>query len=92
MDTDLVLRTLEDALNNREINSKLILHSDLGSQYTSKAYEKALKLNNIQHSFSRKGCPYDNAWIESFHAVFCKTFLHNNATNKYTTLQPEICL
>lgn len=25
-------------------------------------------------------------------AVFCKTFLHNNATNKYTTLQPEICL
>lgn len=72
MDTDLVLRTLGEALKNREINSKLILHSDLGSQYTSKAYEKALNLNNIQHSFSRKGCPYDNAGIESFHASLKK--------------------
>lgn len=72
MDTTLVLRTLKDTLKNREINSTLILHSDLGSQYTSKAYEIALDLNNIQHSFSRKGCPYDNAGMESFHASLKK--------------------
>lgn len=72
MDTTLVLRTLEDALKNRKISSKLILHSDLGSQYTSKAYEKALNLNEIKHSFSRKGCPYDNSGIESFHASLKK--------------------
>ena len=72
MDTSLVLHTLEDALMNRKIGSKLILHSDLGSQYTSKVYEKVLKGKNIQHSFSRKGCPYDNAGIESFHASLKK--------------------
>ncbi|MCE3183587.1 integrase core domain-containing protein, partial [Enterococcus faecium] len=27
---------------------------------------------NIRHSFSRKGCPYDNAGIESFHASLKK--------------------
>ena len=27
---------------------------------------------NIWHSFSRKGCPYDNAGIESFHASIKK--------------------
>ncbi|WP_416354201.1 IS3 family transposase [Agrilactobacillus fermenti] len=26
----------------------------------------------MQHSFSRKGCPYDNAGIESFHASIKK--------------------
>lgn len=67
MDTTLVLQTLEDALKNLEINSTLILHSDLGSYYPSKAYERVLDLNNIQHSFSCKVCPYDNDGIESFH-------------------------
>lgn len=45
----------------------VILHSDLGSQYTSSKFDDYLNEHNIVHSFSGKGCPYDNACIESFH-------------------------
>ncbi|MET1929292.1 DDE-type integrase/transposase/recombinase, partial [Enterococcus faecium] len=57
---------------NQTPSENLIIHSDLGSQYTSEAYEAKLNELNIRHSFSRKGCPYDNAGIESFHASLKK--------------------
>ncbi|MCK6018175.1 integrase core domain-containing protein, partial [Enterococcus faecium] len=34
--------------------------------------EQWLKTNKIRHSYSRKGTPYDNAGIESFHASLKK--------------------
>lgn len=72
MTKELIIETLEHALLNQKPAKNLILHSDLGSQYTSEAYETKLKELSIQHSFSRKGCPYDNAGIESFHASLKK--------------------
>ena len=48
------------------------LHTDLGSQYTSEDFSQALKEQEIIPSFSRKSCPYDNACIESFHAILKK--------------------
>ncbi|RCO06787.1 IS3 family transposase, partial [Bacilli bacterium] len=50
----------------------LIVHTDLGTQYTSEAFQKLLKKHEMVPSFSRKGCPYDNACIESFHAILKK--------------------
>lgn len=76
MDTDLVLRTLDQAISNQTINGQLILHTDQGTQYTSKSYQKRLTELNIRHSFSRKGCPYDNAGIESFHATLKKELVY----------------
>ena len=43
--------------------------SDMGSQYTSSLFEGTLQNAGIDHSYSRKGNPYDNARIESFHAL-----------------------
>ena len=56
----------------------IILHSDLGSQYTSDLFERYIQDNGFIHSFSRKGNPYDNACIESFHSVMKKEeiYLH----------------
>ncbi|WP_259610081.1 IS3 family transposase, partial [Lactiplantibacillus plantarum] len=68
MATDLVLKTLESAVKNRTITGDLIIHTDLGSQYTSDDYNQRLTELHIRHSYSRKGCPYDNAPMESFHA------------------------
>lgn len=31
----------------------------------------------MKQSFSRKGCPYDNACIESFHAILKKEEIHH---------------
>ena len=52
--------------------------ADLGSQYTSQAFENCLSSREMLHSFSRKGNPYDNACIESFHSVLKKEeiYLH----------------
>lgn len=50
----------------------MILHTDLGSQYTAIEVENWLENNKIRHSYSRKGTPYDNAGIESFHASLKK--------------------
>ena len=50
-----VLNTLEDALLKRTYKQgELILHSDLGSEYTFQEYEEALKDAGVLHSFSKK--------------------------------------
>lgn len=72
MTTDLVLKALENACVTQNPGNDLIFHSDLGSQYTSEAFEHAVKSHHITHSFSNKGSPYDNACIESFHAILKK--------------------
>lgn len=57
-----------DVCTDRLVTNYLIQ----GTQYTSKHYQERLAKLGIKHSFSRKGCPYDNAEIESFHAALKK--------------------
>ena len=45
---------------------EMLHHSDLGSQYTSKAYMDLLREKNCLISMSGKGKCYDNACVESF--------------------------
>ena len=54
------------ALKRRRPASGTIHHSDQGSQYTSKAYQRQLADAGLVVSMSRKGMPYDNAVMESF--------------------------
>lgn len=68
IDTQLVLSALDNALKNRwdpDIK-ELIHHSDQGVQYASGEYIARLKEHDFQISMSRKGNPYDNAFVESF--------------------------
>lgn len=53
-----------------------IIHSDMGSQYTSDLFNQTLKDKKIKHSYSRKGCPGDNARIESFHSILKREYVH----------------
>lgn len=76
MTTDLVQTALQNAISTQQPKPGLILHTDLGTQYTSEDFRKAVDTNGIVHSFSRKGCPYDNACIESFHAILKKEEVH----------------
>ncbi|WP_396019961.1 IS3 family transposase [Bacillus sp. SD088] len=72
MTTELVMKALKNAYDTQKPGKDLIFHTDLGSQYTSDKFKNYVQSLNIQQSFSRKGCPYDNACIESFHAVLKK--------------------
>nr|BAA01402.2 hypothetical transposase [Geobacillus stearothermophilus] len=75
--TDLVIKALENAYETQAPEEGLILHTDLGSQYTSEEFAKFVQSKGMKQSFSRKGCPYDNACIESFHAILKKEEIHH---------------
>src|SRR5699024_4054336 len=65
MTAELAIKAVRNACLNVSDCSGIILPSDLGSQYTSHDFESYLAEKEIQHSYSKKGCPYDNACIES---------------------------
>lgn len=77
MRTELALDALKMALSSREIpESGLLHHSDRGSQYCAIDYKKVLTNHRCTLSMSRKGDPFDNACIESFHASLKKELVH----------------
>ena len=84
MTAELALKAVQNACLNVPDTEGIILQSDLGTQYTSEIFEKYLAKNKIRHSFSRKGCPYDNACIESFHSLIKKEeiYRHNYRDSK----------
>ena len=74
----LVIDAFEKAQKERKIETGMIFHSDLGSQYTSNEYENLLLEKNVKHSYSKKGYPYDNASMESFNAILKKEEVNVN--------------
>lgn len=77
-DAELVKRALQMALIQRQPAADLVHHSDRGSEYTSKSYQKMLKEHGIQVSMSKKGDCYDNAVIESFWGTLKEECLGRN--------------
>lgn len=73
---ELVIKTIRRAKSIRKIDRPLIIHSDQGSQYTSKAYREETGEKNIERSYSRKENPWDNAVIESFHSIIKREWLN----------------
>jgi len=66
IDENLVQDALSMAVERREINNGLLLHSDQGSQYKANGYQQRLRDLKITCSMSRKGECHDNAVAESF--------------------------
>ncbi len=65
--SDLAIRTLKKALESQpKINGELILHSDQGSQFTSKAFAEFCETSGVTQSMSKAGYPYDNAPMERY--------------------------
>jgi len=61
-----VTDALKFALRNRAYPTGVIVHTDRGSQYCSKAYQTLIKSYKLKSSMSGKGNCYDNAACESF--------------------------
>jgi len=64
--TDVVLQALLMAVWRRKPKTKVLIHSDQGSQFTSMDWAAFLKAHNLEHSMSRRGNCHDNAVAESF--------------------------
>ena len=80
MTNNLVIKALKNAYysQNHDKNKQIIFHTYLGAQYTSNDLKELCKEFNIIQSFSKKGCPYDNACIESFHSSIKKEEIYRN--------------
>ena len=62
----------------------MIHHSDRGSQYACKKYQKALVSHGIKCSMSRKGDCWDNAPMESwFHTLKTELVNHQNYQTRW---------
>lgn len=79
---ELATQAVKNECLNIPDTTGIVLHSELGSQYTSEEFEKYLQDQGMLHSFNRKGNPYDNACIESFHSVLKKEEVYT--TTYYT--------
>lgn len=74
MEVSTVINTINKAKASRNTDRPLIIHSDRGSQYVSKAWREATQ--SMQPSYSKIGYPYDNACIESFHSLIKREWLN----------------
>ena len=69
-----VVEAVEKAKERRNIQNPLVIHTDRGCQYVSDIYINATQ--NMIRSYSKKAYPWDNACIESFHALIKREWLN----------------
>ena len=81
MSAESVLEAIKKAQKRRNIEKPLIIHSDRGIQFTSDLYREIT--DKMKRSYSKKACPWDNACIESFHALIKREWLNQYKIKDY---------
>ena len=81
MKSESVLEVIKKAKQRRNIEKPLIIHSDRGIRFTSEEYRELTE--NLKRSYSKKGTPWDNACIESFHALIKREWLNRYKIGNY---------
>lgn len=90
MSTSLVLEALGEAVKKRQPEPGCIIHSDRGSQFTSSAYQDALKAAGLVQSMGGVGSCADNAAMESFFSLLQKNVLNQQRWHTRNQLQTAI--
>ena len=83
---------LEDLIEIKKLHPglEMILHSDQGAVYASKAYNELLPMYGITHSMSRAGTPTDNAAMEAINGwIKAELFMDLHVTGN-TSVEQEI--
>ena len=65
---EFVINTLLDAIKTR--GRPYIIHTDQGSEYNSKEFTSFAEKLGIKVSMSKKGCPWENGYQESYYDNF----------------------
>ena len=76
-----VAECVEKAKQCRNISKPLIFHCDRGCQYVSELFRNAT--SEMINSYSKKSCSWDNACIESLHAVLKREWVNRFKTFNY---------
>jgi transposase InsO family protein len=72
MTADLAVRALRAAVARRQPHGVVVVHSDRGSQFRSRAFRAVLKAAGLNGSMGRVASAADNAAIESFFSLLQK--------------------
>ena len=73
----LVVRALRMAIALRKPGADVIFHSDRGSQYACRLFQRIIRAFKFRPSMSRKGDCWDNSPTESFFATLKKELIRN---------------
>lgn len=76
-----IITMLKQAKKRRNPQNLLVIHTDRGCQYVSQAYQQ--ETAGMKRSYSKKGYPWDNACIESFHALIKREWLNRFSIENY---------
>ncbi len=76
--------------SNRCLKDIQIFHSDCGNEFNNKIIDKFLLAFNINHSLSKKGCPYDNAVAEAIFKTFKTEFINDKNFTSLIQLKFEL--
>jgi len=85
-----VIDALLMAIWRRRPTKRVLVHSDQGTQYTSKDWQTFLKDNNLEASMSRRGNCHDNAVAESFFSLLKKERVRNRTYKTRSDARSEI--
>lgn len=69
-----IVECVKEAKEKRRIEKPLVIHSDRGIQYVCREYKEAAE--GLIRSYSKKAYPWDNACIESFHALIKREWIN----------------
>jgi len=67
-----------------------VFHSDRGNEFKNRIIDEVIKVFNIKRSLSNKGCPYDNAVVESFYNIIKTEFIKQKVFLSMSTLKLEL--
>ena len=81
LDAKYVVKAVEKAKRRKGVEKPLILHTDRGIQYVCREYVEATA--GMKRSYSKKAYPWDNACIESFHALIKREWLNRFKIKNY---------
>ena len=76
MTAQLAVHALRSAIARRRPEGTVVVHSDRGGQFRSRAFRATLKANGLVGSMGRVAAAADNAAMESFYALLQKNVLN----------------
>mgnify|MGYP001013630595 CR=1 FL=1 len=89
MTKELVIKAMQQAVQRHRPKAGLIHHSDRGSQYASRDFQKLLKENGFIPSMSGKGNCYDNAPAESLFGTIKNELIYLNVNGMKPEMQQD---
>ncbi|NRF94657.1 IS3 family transposase [Paenibacillus frigoriresistens] len=76
MTDQLVIDAFKQAIDKEHPPVGLMIHTDRGSQYTSRRFQAIVRSYGAIISMSRRGNPYDNAVMESFYKTLKRELMN----------------